>query len=69
MDLKDAMGSSLELPLKKKPKQIDSQNLSPGKFLTFPLIRVEPMFFTYPSDLPDTTEEDQLTIAKLVNTT
>ena len=60
------MGFSSELPSKKKLKQTDSQNPPPSKFLTYLLIRVEPMSFTYPSDLLDSTEEDQLTIAKFV---
>ena len=54
---KDTSGSSPEQAPKKKPKQIDSLP-PPSKFLTFPLIRVEPMSFAYPSNLPDSFAED-----------
>lgn len=37
--LKEAMGSSPEQPLKKKPKQIDSQ-IPPSKFLIIPLFEL-----------------------------
>ena len=62
--MKDSIVSSPEQPPKKKSKPIDSQ-LPPSKFLTFPFAKIKPMSFAYPSDFPDPSTEDQLTITKM----
>ena len=63
-DSKGTLVSSPEQPQKKKPKLTESQP-PPGKFLTLPLIRIEPMFFAYPSNSPDPLPEDRLTTADM----
>ena len=63
-DPKDTLGSLSEQPSPKRPKLSDSQP-SPGKFLNFHFTRVEPVSFAYPSNLPDPSLEDQLTIAEI----
>ena len=62
-DRKDNPVSFSEQP-QKKPKLTDSQP-PPGKFLTLPLIGIEPMSIAYPSNSPDCSSEDRLTIADL----
>lgn len=63
-DPKDASGSRVEQPLSKKLKPSEARP-PPGKSLTFQSTRVEPLSFAYPSDLPDPSREDQLTIAEI----
>ena len=59
------MVSSPEQTSKKKLKPTDSQ-VPPGKFLTSTFVQIEPMSFAYPSDLPDPSMEDQLTVTKML---
>ena len=63
-DSKDTLASSPEQPKKKKLKYTKSQP-PPGKFLSFSFIQIEPMSFAYPSDLPDPSSDDQLTITDM----
>ena len=63
-DSKDTLVSSLEQPQKKKLKHTESQP-PPGKFLTFRLIWIEPMYFAYPSNFPNPSPEDLLTITNM----
>ena len=62
--MKDFMVSSPKQPPKKKSKPTDSQ-LPLGKFLTSHFAQIEPISFAYPSDLPDPSTKDQLTITKM----
>ena len=63
-DPKDTLGLFPEQPSLKRLKLSDSRS-PPGKFLNFHFTRVEPVSFAYPSDLPDPSPEDQLTIAEI----
>ena len=64
VDPKDSLGSLPEQRSQKKPKLSDSRP-PPGKFLNFHFTRVEPVSFAYPSDFPDPSPDDQLTIAEI----
>ena len=63
-DPRDTSSSLPEQPLQKRLKLSDSRT-PPGKFLNFRFTQVEPVSFAYPSDLPDPSPEDLLTITEI----
>ena len=62
--LKETLGSFSDQPPQKRPKLSDFR-LPPGKLLNSNFTHVEPVSFAYPSDLPDPSSEDRLTITEI----